>query len=187
LLPAKIGSWDRREFAPQTRDAGSFFGENSHVWSYARPGSAAVVSLDFPFPGWHDLTWCYRGIGWQIDGQDVYHPAEVPGGYVEVRMSKPGFRHAYLLFCEFDRQGRPFRARPGGAQEPLFRHEATLIRVRDRLAGRPGPAGDPPGAAHQFQVFVESAGPLAPDTEAAVRELFVRGQARVRGGSSEGK
>jgi hypothetical protein len=139
-----------------------------------------VVALDYPFPHWHDLTWCYRGTGWQIDRQDVQHPGEVPGGYVEVQLSKPGFRHGYLLFCEFDRRGRPFRARPGGAREPLFRHGATLERVRDRLAGRPAPEGDPPGAAYQLQVFAEGPGPLSADGAARVRELFVQTQARVR-------
>jgi exosortase len=180
LLPAKVGAWERRDFAPQERDANNFFGEHSLVWAYARPEVAALVSLDYPFPHWHDLTWCYRGTGWQIDRQEVLESADVPGGFVAVQMSKPGFRHGYLLFCEFDRQGRPFRARPGGAEEPLFRHEATLARVRDRLAGRPAPADDPPGAAYQFQVFVEGPGPLSADGASWVRELFVQTQARVR-------
>jgi exosortase len=180
LLQAKVGAWERRDFSPQERDANNFFGEHSLVWTYKRPEVAALISLDYPFPQWHDLTWCYRGTGWQIDRQDVHYPPEVPGGYVEVKMSKPGFRHGYLLFCDFDRLGQPFRAREGGVQEPLFRHEATLTRLRDRLAGRPAPAGDPSGAAYQFQLFVEGSAPLSADGMAWVRELFVQTQTCVR-------
>lgn len=180
LLPPKVGAWDRREFGTETREANSFFGEHSQNWVYARPELAVKASLAYPFPGWHDLTWCYRGTGWEIDGQSVQAPAEAPGGFVEVRMNRPGFRHGFLLFCEFDRSGKPFRARPGGAREPLFRHEATLDRLRDRLAGRPAPAGDPAGAAYQFQVFVEGANALSPEGEEAVRQLFVRLQTHVR-------
>lgn len=180
LLPTQVGPWVRRDFGTETREASSFFGEHSQNWVYARPELAVKASLAYPFPGWHDLTWCYRGTGWEVDRQAVQTPATVPGGFVEVRLSKPGFRHGFLLFCEFDRAGSPFRARPGGAREPLFRHEATLDRLRDRLAGRPAAPEDPAGAAYQFQVFVEGPAALSPEAEGSVRELFVALQARMR-------
>jgi hypothetical protein len=187
LIPARVGAWERREFAALTRDANNYFGEHSHVWVYARPGLDARVSLDWPFPGWHDLTWCYRGTGWQIDAQEVLAHAQVPDGFVAVRMSKPGYRYGYLLFCEFDRRGTPFRSRPGGTRDPLFRHETTLTRVSDRLAGRPAPEGDPAGAAYQFQVWFEGPAPLTPEGEVMVRELFVAAQAQVRKEWAAGK
>ncbi|MDY3552163.1 exosortase U [Gemmata sp. JC717] len=180
LLPVKVGAWERREFGTETRETHSFFGEYSQNWLYALPELAVKASLAYPFPGWHDLTWCYRSTGWQIDGQEVVAPATVPGGFVQVRMSKPGFRHGFLVFCEFDRSGRPFIARPGGAREPLFRHEAALERFRSRLEGRPAPPLDPTGAAYQFQVFVEGASVLTPEGEEAVRQLFVSLQSAVR-------
>ncbi|QEG27279.1 Transmembrane exosortase (Exosortase_EpsH) [Gemmata obscuriglobus] len=180
LLPAKVGEWERRDFGTETREAHNFFGEHSQNWLYSRPEMAVKSSLAYPFPGWHDLTWCYRSTGWQIDSQEVRTPANVPGGFVQVRLSKPGFRHGFLVFCEFDRSGRPFLARPGGAREPLFRHEASFDRIQRRLEGRPLPPPEPTGAAYQFQVFVEGASPLAAEGEEDVRQLFVALQSHLR-------
>jgi exosortase len=182
VLPAKLGPWEMKEFTTQTREAYSFYGEHSQVWTFSRGRAVAVLSLDYPFPGWHDLTWCYTGRGWHIDGQAVRDAAGVPGGFVEVRMTQSAHRHAYLLFCEFDRQGRPLVARPGGTGASLFRHQATVRRLRARLGldADPVPVADPGGPVYQLQAFAEGGGPLTAEDEEAVREAFVRAQAAVR-------
>jgi hypothetical protein len=181
LLPAKVGPWELKEFTTQAREAYSFFGEHSQVWVYSRGRAAAVVSLDYPFPSWHDLTWCYTGRGWQIDGQAVRDAAGVPGGFVEVRMTQSAHRHAYLLFCEFDRQGRPLAARPGATEASLFRHQATVRRLRARLGLDADPLiADPGGPVYQLQAFAEGLGPLTAEDEAAMRDVFVGAQAAAR-------
>jgi exosortase len=180
LLPARMGAWERKEFATPSRDSGSFYGEHSRVWAYTRDRVTVLLSVDYPFPYWHDLTWCYTGRGWQIDSQVIREAAAVPGGCVEVRMTQPAHRHGYLLFCEFDRKGQPLTARPGGTEASLFRHQATVSRMRARLALEAGPAPDPAAPVYQFQAFAEGYAPLAAEDEAAVWELFVQSQAAVR-------
>jgi exosortase len=171
LLPPRIGPWERTDFAVLSRESDSYFGEYSHTWRYTRNGISALVSLDSPFPAWHDLTWCYVGTGWRIDEQEVKEAAAVPGGFVEVRLNRPVNRHGYLVFAEFDRRGRPLTARPGGTAASPFRHRAALARFG---LGGEAPAADPAPPVYQLQVFVEGSAPLGSGDEADVRELFSR-------------
>jgi exosortase len=179
-LPAKIASWEQIEFASQTREASSFFGEKSSIWRFAKGRHTALVSLDYPFPTWHDLTWCYVGKGWQIDTQNVRTDLGVPGGFLEVRMTQPTFRQGFLVFCEFDRHGEPLTARPGGTEASLFRHQATLLRARQRLGLDPEASVDASGPVFQAQVLFEGYDKLANEEEASLVELFVRTSAIFR-------
>jgi exosortase len=181
LLPERMGLWQRQEFQIQTRDAGNFFGEHSRTWIYRHGDRTALFSLDYPFPSWHDLTRCYTGEGWRLEEQCVYEAEEVPGGFLAVRLSKPAYRHGYLLFCEFNTRGEPLHARPGGARLSLFRHELATRSLWERLTG--GPARevvDPAGPVFQWQLLVESSTLATPAEEKAVREMFARAFARLR-------
>src|SRR5439155_10858871 len=125
VLPAQVASWERQGFTTETRNPGSAFGEVSRIWNYRRGQSLGVVSLDYPFPSWHDLTRCYTGQGWRIDEETV-HPATATAaegqvGYIEVRMTKPGYRSGYLLYCEFDPQGVVLEPRRGGSYLSVHR------------------------------------------------------------------
>ncbi len=47
------------------RDTGSVFGEHSATWELVDQGQPIQMSLDFPFPGFHDLTFCYFSTGYK--------------------------------------------------------------------------------------------------------------------------
>src|SRR5262249_46720478 len=156
----------REGFEDQSRNPGSAFGEFSRVWTYRRGPNAAVLSLDYPFPAWHDLTRCYTGLGWQIGGEAV-HPAGAPesgpgGGYVELALTRPGYRAGSLLFCQFNPDGVPLEPRRGGAHLSVHRHESALRRWLGQLDGAgAAPRADPRGPVYQLQLFVESYAPLS--------------------------
>lgn len=179
-LPKRIGPWDQAEFAVQTREAHSFYGEQSSVWRYSTGRQNAVVSLDYPFPSWHDLTWCYTAKGWHIDAQSVRTDLGVDGGLVEVSMTQPTHRHGYLLFGEFNSRGQPLSGRPGGIEASFFRHQTTLLRLRSWLGFDGEQHIDPIGPVYQFQVFWEGYDRLPPEDEALVTNLFVQAQAILR-------
>jgi exosortase len=180
-LPERLGRWQRLDFQVQTRQSGSFFGESSRVWRYRHGSRLVVLSLDYPFPSWHDLTRCYTGQGWQRDSQEVRQAAEVPGGFVAVRLSKPASRSGYLLFCEFNGAGQPLAARRGAAYLSLFRHGSALVAWQARLGGE-GAEGavDPPGPVYQWQLMAETSAPLGPAEREALREVFARSFTALR-------
>jgi exosortase len=169
-LPERVGRWERQDFATVRRNPGSEFGEFSSAWVYRFGGRRATVSLDYPFPAWHDLTRCYTSQGWEIDEETV-RPA--PEGFVEVRLTKPAYRCGYLLFAEFDRRGAPLAARRGGPHLALQRHDSALRRLWGRAAGG-APPSDSPGPVLQLQLLVETYSPLSGDEEAEARAFFAR-------------
>jgi exosortase len=183
--PARCAGWERQgKGKPERRTPGSAFGEFSVVWAYARGGDAAVLSLDYPFPGWHDLTRCYTGQGWVID-EETTHDADgaegPPGGYVEVRLSQPGRRSGYLLYCQFDGHGQALRPRPGGARLAIDRHETALRRLRNLASGTPEtPPAEPAGPVYQLQLFCEGFAPPTPARQEQARALFAQGWRSLR-------
>jgi hypothetical protein len=98
----------------------------------------------------------------------------VPGGFLEVRMTQPIHRHGYLLFGEFDRNGQPLLARPGGMEASFFRHQAALQRVRSWFGFDRTPIADPAGPVHQLQLFWEGSDRPTAEDEAALIKLFTR-------------
>jgi exosortase len=177
-LPARCEAWERQGFTTEARKPGSAYGEFSRIWTYGHGGGAAAVSLDYPFPDWHDLTRCYTNQGWVIDEETVHESAgaeDLPGGYVEVRMSQSGYRSGYLLYCQFDGAGRPLPPRRGGVHLAAGRHEATLHRLWEVARGTPeAPPAEPEGPVYQFQLFCEGLAPPTPAQQQQAGALFTQ-------------
>jgi exosortase len=177
-----VGGWRRHGFAEATRNPGSAFGEFSKVWIYRRPMQQAVLSLDYPFPGWHDLTRCYTSQGWVIDDESVEQGGPAcSGGYVVLRLSKPGQRFGFVVFTEFNGAGKVLAPRMAGARLSFSRHEQAWHRFQGRLTGLPADdSADPPGPVYQLQLFVESYAPLNELQRSQALELFLHSWQRLR-------
>jgi exosortase len=183
-LPAQVGPWRRRDFSTQTRNPGSAFGETSRTWSYQDGASTAAFSVDYPFPGWHDLTRCYTGQGWVREEQEVREAvkeanAEAPG-LVEVTLSKPAYRSGYLLFTQCDRHGEVLAPRKGGAYLALYRHESAYQRWRALFGDAGDLHADPPPPVYQVQLFVETYGPATAAQRRQALALFRKGWQALR-------
>jgi exosortase len=183
-LPARCAAWERQGYKPEARNPGSSYGEFSRVWTFGQGGTTAIVSLDYPFPDWHDLTRCYTGQGWLIDEETVHESAGaevLPGGYVEVKLSQPGYRSGYLLYCQFDGDGRPLPPRRGGVRLPAGRHEASLRRLWQLARGTPeAPPAEPAGPVYQLQLFCEGFAPPTPAEQQQAQALFVQSWMTLR-------
>jgi exosortase len=183
-LPACCALWERQGFTTETRDPGSSYGETSRAWTYRHGADVATASLDYPFPDWHDLTRCYTSQGWVIDEETVHDAAgagDVPGGYVEVKLSQPAYQCGYLLFCQFDGRGRPLPPRHGGARLALSRHESALRQLGQLVRGSPAaPPDEPGGPVYQFQLLWEGSAPPTPVQQQQARVLFLEGWKSLR-------
>ena len=168
LLPAEFDGWRCTDFHATRRERNSTFGEHSQAWTLAGEGARAVVSLDYPFSGWHELTECYAAQGWSITSRrvdDSAHSAgernlnEIPA--VEVRMvHAPTARYGLLRFALVRADGRALRPRAAG----------ELDELRDRVSDRLRAWGADDGRAattFQVQLFVETF--IEPDAALAAR------------------
>jgi exosortase len=175
-LPDRVGDYRRLAFAVHSRNPGSEFGEVSRVWTYQHEAHTATVSLDYTFPGWHDLSRCYTSQGWSIDRETVV-PEE---GHVMLQLSKPGYRTGYLLFCQFDRQGELLSPRTSGAGLSLTRQASVLNRWLSRWRGvNVESATDSEGPIYQAQLFIEGYSPLSLEEQTKAGQLFVKAREQL--------
>ncbi len=192
-LPAVVDNWERKEFEAQDHGHGSDLGRHSDRWQYVGPKCAMSASLDQAFPGWHELTTCYRNQGWKLVSRMVVTPSGdefgidgKPWQMVVAEFERETGERAYLVFSLFDAFGQPFD--PPGDWGML---KSFLIRASNRLSNRIR-ANLFQGDAYQTQIFLVRYGVIPDDIkeEAVARYLVLREQMRKRflekksGGSS---
>lgn len=73
---------------------------------YQKDNAQALITLDqLGESGWHELTYCYHGSGWQIDTRTNLYDADSDGAYVLVELSRKSGEQAILLFSVFFEDG----------------------------------------------------------------------------------
>jgi hypothetical protein len=154
-LPEFVGgTWKQEAYETEDRARGSDFGTRSDVWHFQAPRCRPTASLDQTFPGWHELTKCYRGIGWKLLDRTRFVPetkeGELPWAYIEATFEKETGEKGYLLFSHFDAEGEPVEAPARWGSINSF-----FIRARNRLSRRVR-ANLFDGETYQTQVFLQS-------------------------------
>ncbi len=182
-LPPQDGPFQFVKFDESDRSKDSSWGEHSKSWFYnAGPASVSVVSLDYEFVDWHELTLCYKAQGWSMIKRTVLTPPNpLPnetgksyGPIVAAWFANLEGRHKYLLFGLYDRKGR--------AIEPDdTRSLATDFRLRLRSWIRTGDAGGSEAdvLCHQLQTFVDSDKPLSERETQQALELHASARSRI--------
>jgi len=182
-MPENVTGWERKQFTATDHGHGSDLGQHSDTWQYIGPKCSASASLDQAFPGWHELTTCYRNQGWKLVYRQVSVPEQAeymidgrPWGYVEAEFEMDTGERGYLVFSLFDAFGKPFD--PPGDWDFL---KSFVIRASNRLSNRIR-ANLFQGDAYQTQIFLTRYG-VIPDEikeEAVDRYLVLREQMRQR-------
>ena len=132
-------NWTQIDYRAQNRSRGSDLGLRSDTWVYETLARRlrATISMDQTFPGWHELTTCYRNTGWKLTKRKLlYSETKVNGEsvqwpYIEAHFQKNTGEHGFLLFSLFDAFGDPMWApRNWGTLNSFF------IRAQNRLTHR---------------------------------------------------
>ena len=170
-LPSELAGWALTDFHIQERRATSEFGERSRQWTYSKDGMRATVSIDYPFPEWHDLDTCYRGVGWRTSRR-IPLPGETP------HFSNTAVQHAlandlqtgWLIFDMFDQQGHGYTPPLGSGIHP---------RWRRLMSGDAHPWSLP--TYYQVQVLSsrDSLKPYERTRQSALQDLFAAARARI--------
>ena len=97
------------EFKNIERDLTADFGQFSSTWMVAASMGNILHSMDHSFDGWHDLTVCYRSIGWKIQKLENRYPDEGDKTWpiVYAEFLKPTGETAMLCFSLFSTNGVP--------------------------------------------------------------------------------
>lgn len=202
FAPPRIGGWQlvegSYESIERTRD--SQWGRFTQHWAYQKGTQRIIVSVDYPFNGWHELTECYEATGWDRLSRDVVtlQPtagAAAPSGVQKEQYVRAAFRrpengdYGYLLFESFSDRQAPVPA-PAQGREVLQRFGEHWRGFVDRVTtlGASGAAAEDLTETYQLQIFMTGITPSTEQdrTEAAQAFTQFRELMRVRlaGGAS---
>jgi exosortase len=180
MLPTAWGHWRLLNFDAVHRDRGNPYGDYSWVWRYAQDDKWAVVALDYPFSGWHELSGCYLGQGWTLEQRQLRRAAAASGGvpecWAQCTFVKSLERYGYLWFGLFDEYGRPVEPRPKDYGGRLRARLAALgrgeLRWHEEAGGKTTGAAPGEGPFYQVQLFIESYAPLPATEREEALEFF---------------
>ncbi len=152
-FPATLLNAKRIQYQADQRTPESFLGEYSRSWRFRDSCCDFVLSLDFPFRGYHPLWVCYTNAGHEIQGSPtpIYlpeQPASEDPRVVQVKLRDDLGNYAYLWFQMFDREGQAI------AVKTYDKPEANPWWSRVKTVMADTVARDP--VSYQFQMFVPS-------------------------------
>ena len=111
-LPTKIGAWELQNFEAVERGDENILANQSYIWAYRNQNIEVYVSVDGPWEFWHDISACYRGIGWTTFVTDKFdlqpngqQPADGPLNHTRIELSKPTGEMGLVLFTQNDLDG----------------------------------------------------------------------------------
>ncbi len=169
-LPERLGNWEQLKYDSVDRTRGSDLGQRSDNWIFQGPRSLAITSIDQTFPGWHELTTCYKNQGWQVRSRQVasHDKGEEASNwpFVVVHLTKNTGERGYLLFSLFDSQGQP-------VDPPMDSFNAFIVRVQNRLSNRIR-ATLFDGEAYQTQLFMQSFNEFDEDIQEEAKERYLQ-------------
>lgn len=165
--PDSLLGWSQSKYSQESRaNDTDDLGQRSDTWNYQAPFGSVSVSFDQMFPGWHELTRCYRNSGWIQVRRTVIEAAEADGWpIVTVEMTREN-EHGFLIFSLIGRASQPL-------QPPSEYSYWTILE--ERLRGRLTPAvrGALFGVAnYQMQIFAPTHAALPESDQAATVERF---------------
>jgi exosortase len=104
----RLEGWQLDGYEVIDRGKESLMAEKSYAWKFRNGNLTAIVSLDGPYNGWHDLSICYRGLGWKTQLKQRFeatHRELFGAGHSELTMSKLSGEQGFILFATMDRNG----------------------------------------------------------------------------------
>jgi exosortase len=172
-LPSSLAGLQRSGFTEQERTRDDVFGHYSRIYTFQdQQGNSYVVSCDFPFgPDWHDLTVCYRGVGWELREMEVStatSESKVPWIYIESAFFKPDGSAAWLAYSVFDEFGEQVNPPTRSILTEIWRSLERKHRYAQRTR------------LFQVQVWTTSLGTVGPTQREAAQKLLVEARERIR-------
>jgi len=155
-LPTDFHSMRQVDFGTTHRKIDSLDGEYSATWQYLDGDRQVVLSVDFPFSGFHGLEECYILSGGTLiaaiaefnESGNKFQDANVR----ELRVSKPLSDESYVCYHAFDSQGVSMRSRA-----PLLSSDLSSgIR-----------------ATYQVQIFIDGCGQLSESERERYRGILI--------------
>lgn len=143
-------------------------GENADVWRGTLKGIPVALVISQPYPGWHDLSTCYSGVGWVKN--DRYIRQSQDGGiewpFAMTRWVCPEGTYGYVWYSAMDANGTAVDI-PDRSMASLFR--SFLNRNKKTSTEKVA----------MIQLVTESDLPLPPDAVEELEKLHLNCRERL--------
>ncbi|MEM9826357.1 MAG: exosortase U [Planctomycetota bacterium] len=96
---------DYRAHRDGTVDLTDRLGKNADIWSCSYASRPGELVISQPYVGWHELTFCYRGMGWTMDSREQIFVGENRAPVVMARFSREPYGQAFLFFSGVNADG----------------------------------------------------------------------------------
>jgi exosortase len=183
-LPKELGNWKLAEngYEILNRDRFSDYGQISNSWSYQAGRNKVAVSFDQAFPGWHDLTICYRSMGWKEPANVRFTKLPDPDSkaktkdwnYVICDFTKDTGETGFLVFSLFDAFGEAYEC-PKRFDYLSDLPNRVIARMNHRVRSSLFR-----GETYQAQAFVSSFGPIPDEVKNDVVDKFLDARELLR-------
>ena len=115
-LPQTIGPWELQNFEAVSRGEDVILANQSYIWTYKNGNVELLVSVDGPWEFWHDISYCYRGVGWNTDVIQKFdlqpageQPTSGPLNHTRIELSRNSGEKGFVLFTQNDLDGNEVR------------------------------------------------------------------------------
>ncbi len=133
-LSAQLQSWNVSEYRHINRSREDIQGEDSFIWVLKNGSHRAQLSMDCQWRDFHDLSYCYTGLGWRVETEHRYQdlfskhnaaPSEQIN-YSRLQLSKPTGERGIVLFCGLDQTGKE-------VQPQIKLGQNTWVHIREKM------------------------------------------------------
>lgn len=127
-VPLKVDQWKLVDTARINRTPDDPQGTNSTVFTFAGEGLTATFSVDGYYSEWHDLAYCYTGLGWKLKSQQNFKDASSGNHITQLSLYTDDGQYSVSYFSCFD--SRKQSVKPGEATIGVI---PTISVLMDRL------------------------------------------------------
>lgn len=187
LAPESVNGWQLvpDAYKSEQRRPDSQWGAHSHTWHYVKGPRELIVSLDYPFRGWHELTICYDADGWQVESRNVIDVERGAAGQeqqekcVESVLHRPELsNYAYLLFTTFNDRQQPLPAERMNLYQKLAERLTSFVE-RVKTMGASGSGQNDQVQSFQLQVLLQGAATPTEEDRRDATAAFVEFRSRL--------
>ncbi len=153
-VPEKFGSWTRLDSASGNKALVETLGVHSVAWHFQSSGLDAILAVDYPLDGFHNVRLCYEGNGWKLVSEVGLLNSLDQQSLHAIRLDlQQSLRHAVVLHTMVDGHGE-------------------VLTMSGKLLNRIAPAAPPVG--YRIQLVAQGYAPLSGVDLSNLTELFLQ-------------
>ena len=153
-IPIQLAGWQRISSDLGDQTLIETLGVHSTLWHFQHLGSEAVVAVDYPLEGFHNVQACYAGSGWRTVSEEGLFLPQNQEDLHAVRLTlEKSLRHAVVYHSVVDAQG-------------------NWLSPPKSLSGRLANSSGPMQASYRVQLITGGYTPLSGAARKSAEELF---------------